>query len=496
MKHRESELGPENLRAYQWRALKFVIDNLFSALFLDLGLGKTIAVLSAVKHFFYKKKLTKPVLLIAPLRVIKSVWRQEALKWSHTRKLTFSLVHGSAKQRMQALARPAHVYLVNPEGVKWLIEYYTRLARGNSDRFKVLWPFEMLVVDESTMFKTGATQRFKALKKVLPLFARRVILTGTPAPNSLMQLWSQMFIVDLGARLGTTFTGFRDRFFQQADYMGYSYELREGAKEYIDNLLRKVVLRLEDKDWLDLPPLVKAYINVDLPPAAMDMYEKFEKEMFLELDTAEVEAMHAASLTNRCHQIANGAIYALDKETADKDWYPLHDAKLEAVKEYIEEIGNERAIIAYTFKHDLARLQSILPDVPVLTPKNTERIVDEWVEGKHQFVFAHPQSAGHGINNLQVNCRRVLFFSIPWSGEAYVQLIGRVGPARRTGERDATIVHHVVANRTVDHAIIEALERKSTTQRALLDALKTYRANRQTMVEDADEATPEPVPFG
>lgn len=472
------QLTPENLRSYQWRTLKFVIDHPFCALFIGMGMGKTISILSAIKHLFHKDRLSGPVLVVAPIRVIRGVWRQEAMKWSHTRKLTFSLVHGSAKARMVALTKPAHIYLINPEGVKWIIEYYVRLARGNMDRFKVLWPFKMLVVDESTFFKDGSTLRFKALKRALPLFERRVILTGTPTPNSLLQLWSQMFLVDMGARLGMTFNGFRDRFFEQKDYSGYSFGLKNGAKEYIDRLLRPIVIALHDADWLELPPLVIGHIRVDLPERAQKMYEDFEKDMFLELETAEVEAMHAATLTQRCHQLANGAIYALDKDTAVKDWYVIHDAKVEALKEYIEELNGERAIITYTFKHDLARIRAVLPDAPVMGPTNTETIVNEWMEGKHQFVLIHPQSGGHGVNNLQVGCKRVLFFSLPWSGEHNAQLIARVGPARRTGEKEPTIVHYIVANRTVDEAILMALERKETSQRELLEALRQYRATK------------------
>lgn len=475
----KSQLGPDKLRAYQWRALRFVIDNMFCALFIDMGLGKTISTLSAIKHLFHKKKVTGPVLVIAPIRVIRGVWRQEAVKWSHTRTLTFSLVHGSPKERMQALTRNAHVYLINPEGVKWLIEYYVRLAKGNKERFVKLWPFEMLVVDESTFFKDGHTQRFKALRKVLPLFKRRVILTGTPAPNSLLQIWAQMFIVDMGASLGDTFPGFRDRFFQKADYMGYHYELREGARDYMDRVLRPIVLRLEDKDWLELPPLVKAIIKVELPPAAMALYEKFEEEMFLEIENSEVEALNAATLTGRCHQIANGAIYALDKDSGAKDWHVIHDAKIEALQEYVEELEGERAIIAFTFKHDLARLRAALPDAPILGSNNTEKVIEEWAAGKHQFVLIHPQSGGHGVNNLQIGCRRVLFFSIPWSGEHHDQLIARVGPARRTGEKEATIVHYIVAQRTVDEAIVTALDRKAAGQRELLNALKAYHLDKE-----------------
>jgi SNF2 family DNA or RNA helicase len=288
-----------------------------------------------------------------------------------------------------------------------------------------------------------------------------------------------MYIVDLGERLGMTFTGFRDRFFEKADYMGYSYQLRPGAQQYIERLLRPVVLRLEDKDWLELPPLVTNYIHIELPTAAMEVYERFEKEMFLELETAEVEALNAATLTNRCHQIANGAIYAFDKEEGTKDWYPIHDAKIKALMEYVEELEGQRAIIAFTFKHDLARIRAVLPDVPLLGPKNTPTIVNEWKKGKHQFVLAHPQSAGHGVNDLQTDCRRVLFFSLPWSGEHYAQLIARVGPARRAGEKLPTVVDHLVAKKTIDEAIISALERKAKGQTALLESLKDYRLRKQ-----------------
>ena len=479
MKLTPVKLKPKNLRVYQWRALKFVINVKCCALFIDMGLGKTISTLSAVKHLFYSNKLTKPVLLIAPIRVIHGVWRQESTKWSHTSSITFSLVHGGAKQRMAALTKPAHVYMINFEGVKWLVDYYMRLARGDTKRFEEQWPFGMLVVDESTFFKEAGTQRFKALRKTLKLFERRVILTGTPTPNSLLQLWAQMYIVDLGERLGATFSWFKDRFFEKQDYMGYSYALRPGAKEYIERLLKPVVLRLQDSDWLELPPLVKNTIHVELPEPARKIYDQFEKEMFLELETAEVEALNAATLTNRCHQLANGAIYALDKEEGTKDWYPIHDAKIDALKEYIEELEGQRAIIAFTFRHDLARIRSVLPNVPLLGPKNTPTVVEEWKKGQHQFVLAHPQSAGHGVNDLQTDCRRILFFSVPWSGEHYAQLIARVGPARRSGEKEPTVVDHIVAKGTIDEAIMLAQDRKARGQSELLDALREYVTSKE-----------------
>lgn len=474
------QLTSKNLREYQWKLFRFIIENPHVALLVDMGLGKSISVLSAIKHLFHKGELTKPVLVIAPIRVIYSVWRQEAIKWKHTESLTFSLVHGGAKQRMEALSRPAHIYLINPEGVAWLIAYYMRLSRHKLEVFNRKWPFQMLVVDESTFFKQHTTQRFKALRKALPLFERRVIMTGTPTPNSLLQLWAQMFIVDMGEALLPTFTDFRDRFFEKQDYMGYNFKLRDGAKSEINKRLRNTTIRLQDSDWLQLPPLVKQHVKVSLPTRAMDMYEKFEKEMFLELESAEVEALSAASLTQRCQQIANGAIYALDKETSAKDWHVVHDAKIDALKELLDELGEARCIISYTFKHDLARLQALLPEVPVMGPKNTEQLVQEWMAGKHQYVFIHPQSGSHGVNNLQVNCRRVVFFSVPWSGEHHDQLVARVGPARRNGEKEPTIVHYLVAQKTIDEAIAAALERKAAGQADLLNALKDYREEKES----------------
>lgn len=470
-------LGPKNLRQYQWRAIKFIIEHPLCALFIDMGLGKTISVLSAIKALFHKGQLdaSRAVLVIAPIRVIHMVWRQEALKWAHTRSLTFSLIHGSQKIRQQALAKRAHIYLVNPEGVKWLIEYIEKIATKRKVEFAEVWPFQMLVVDESTAFKDGSTIRFRYLRKILRLCERRLIMTGTPTPNSLLQLWAQMFIVDIGERLGDVFINFRERFFEQTDYAGYSYRLREESKAVINRLLRGIVLRLQDSDWLQMPKLVKNRVVVELPENARRLYKLLEEEMFFELDTSSVEALNAATLTGRCHQMANGAIYAIDNESEAKVWEVIHEEKIKALEELLDEIG-ERALITYTFKHDLIRLRTAFPDIPTMGKgKAGQQTMEEWKAGKHHAMFIHPQSASHGLNDLQINCRHVIFFSIPWSNEHHDQVIGRIGPARRTGEKEPTVAHYVMADDTVDEAIVTGLENRGEGQAGFLRALRDYR---------------------
>lgn len=460
-------LTPANLRKYQWKAFWFLVRRKFAALFLDMGLGKTVIVLSAIKHLKHKGRLTKPVLIVAPIRVIYSVWAQEALKWSHTRGLTFSLVHGSPAKRQAALNVPADIYLINPQGVVWLLDLL------NNDRVKKNWPFSWLVIDESSKFKAPGTQRFKKLRHFIGLFERRTILTGTPTPNHMLELWAQMFIVDAGARLGTAHGRFKQRFFYQADREGFTYVLRQGASRYIQNLIGDVTLRMDAEDYLDILPTTYNRIYVELPPHVREMYRRFEAEMFLELAKGDVEALSAATLSMRCHQLANGAIYSIDREDEQKIWEPVHDVKLEALQEVVEETGSP-VIVVYNFKHDLERLRALYPDAPVLgNPKTIERTIKEWQQDKHEVVLAHPNSAAHGLDGLQHGSgHTIVFFSLTWSREQHDQLIKRIAGARATKR---TMVHYIAMRGTVDEAILLAGERKDTSQRGLLNALKEYK---------------------
>lgn len=467
------------MREYQWKAFWFIVRNKLAALFLDMGLGKTIIVLSAIKHLKHKRQLTKPVLIVAPIRVMYNVWRQEAHKWRHTRSLTFSIVHGNVKQRMHALNVPADIYLINPQGLVWL------LTLLDNDNAKANWPFGWLIIDESSMFKSAGTKRFTKLRHRVEYFERRTILTGTPTPNSLLEIWAQIFILDAGARLGTAFTRFKERFFYQADHQGYDFQARRGASQYITRLIRDIVLRMDAEDYIkDMPPTSFNTVWVNLPADARRIYDELEEEMFVELAAGDVEALNAASLSGRCHQLANGAIYSIERGTEQKIWEPVHDAKIEALKEILAETSTP-VIVAYHFKHDYHRLKAAFPDAPSLQGKrDLTDIIEAWQRGDIPVLLAHPASAGYGLDGLQHGPGHTLiYFSLTWSREQYEQLLKRIAGARAT---KPIMVHHIAARQTVDEAILLSGESKDTTQAGLLNSLREYRDGRVRQEADED----------
>jgi len=474
-------LTPKNLRKYQWKAIRFALKRLFCALFMDMGLGKTVSVLSVLKALIHHGKLDKPVLLIGPIRVIYTVWAQEAAVWSHTRKLTFSIVHGNVRQRLAALDMPADVYLINPENIVWLLTLLKTNKAVND------WPFGALVVDESSMFKSAGTKRFGKLRHFIHLFKRRIILSGTPTPNSLLEIWTQMFIVDGGERLGTSFNRFKDRFFTTEDpddpgnaYADYPRLVpRRGSEEYIYDLIGDVALSMEADDYLELPETIVNPVHVNLPDEAKAIYDRFEREMFLEMDQGDVTALNAAVLSMKCQQISNGAIYTVERETGAKIWEHIHDAKLNALEEILYETGTP-VLVAYYFKHDLARLLKRYPNAPFFKAARDDKLEREWNEGKHRIAFAHPASAAHGMNLQYGPGHTIAFFSLTWSYERYKQLIARIGLARAQRK---VMVHHIIGHGTVDHAIMDAMQHKAHGNRALMNALKEYRNVRQTSAQ-------------
>lgn len=465
-------LSLKDFRAYQEEALQFILERPCAGLFLDMGLGKTIVTLTAVRELIRAKR-AKHFLLVGPIRPIEQVWRQECRLWEHTQKVRIQLVRGSPKQRDAQLREPAHIHMINPENVAWLIEWMKMYG----------CPFDGLIVDESSMFKNSTTQRWKNLKLALHMFNIRIILTGTPRPNSLSDLWAQVYLLDRGERLGTSFYRFRDRFFE-SDYMGYTYEPRPGADERVHQLISDIVLRMDAKDHLDIPPLISNVVTVELGAKAMAMYQKFEKEMLLQLSDANViEALNPAALSMRCHQIANGAIYNMDKwgQRINWDFTVIHDDKLDALQEIIDETG-EPVMVAYQFKHDLARLRQRYPAAPFLggdQEQSTEQIIRECVAGKHPVLLVHPRSASHGINDLEKAFNTIVFFSLTWSLEQHDQLIARIGGARAASHGRPTVVHYIHAKETVDEAILASVETKDRGQRATLDALRSYSQKRR-----------------
>ncbi len=433
---------------YQSRAIDFLIATQSGALFLDPGLGKTSITLSALDRLFNSFDIAR-VLVVAPLRVVKSVWKQEGSKWDHLREISFSMIVGNADQRMVALSQKADVYLINYENLPWLLD------NGCFD-------FDVVVFDEATKMKSPKSKRFKKFRRVLPDVDRVWLLTGSPASNGLLDIWGLAFLLDRGERLGKTFSGFRDRYFM-SDYHGYNWTLREGADEKIYDKLSDLCLTLSAKDYLDLPERVDNVIKVELSPWNRRTYEALERDFLAEIEEETIEVLHAAALTNKLLQFANGAVYTDDQGA----WSEVHDAKLEALSEIVDGASGAPILVAYNYKTDLERLLKRFPKAQTLG-KDTKQI-EAWNRGEIPILLAHPASAGHGLN-LQAGGNVIVWFGLNWSLELYQQFNARL---HRQGQDRPVIVHHLVTSDTVDETVMAALDRKDTTQRALLNALKS-----------------------
>lgn len=457
----------DQLRGYQRRAVSFITKKRrYAALFIDMGLGKTVISLTAIVDLLRSGEISS-VLVVAPIRVMQGVWRQEAREWQHTRGLKFSIVHGPLAKRIKALEQPAHVHIINPEGVKWLKQFY-----GSRK-----WPWDMLVVDESVMFSDPNTKRFKALRAGLRHFKRRIILTGKPTPRSLVQLWAQMFLVDRGYSLGQRFTEFKEQHFYKSGYMGYKLLPKENAEHEIVESMSPRVVRLDARDWLELPEVINNYVWVDLPPNIMTLYREFEQAMFFEWleDLEEVEASTTAVVSQKCRQIAGGAIYTADIETGERKWRPLHDAKIEAIKEVVASLQGEPALVSYQFKHDLERLRVALPEAKVFDKNNVERIIAKWNKRMYPQLLVHPKNAAHGLN-LQKGGHNIITFNPTFSYDQHSQLIGRLA---RSGQANSHVVNHMIlARNTVDEIIVDAIEEKGETADRVNNAFKRYYDRR------------------
>lgn len=442
-------LSRHNLHNYQLRALSFIKAQKRCGLFLDMGLGKTSTALTAIADLIEERKVKK-VLVIAPLRVANSVWHTEAAKWYHLRSLRFSICTGTQTARLAALRAKADVYVINRENIPWLVKTCTALGG---------WPFKMVVVDESSSFKNAASQRFKALKKASPVVDYMVLLTGTPSPNGLMDVWAQHFLIDFGKALGRTITGFRERFFLK-DYWGHSYTIKIGAAETIHGLLEPTTMSMAAADYLELPDRVDVIEWVEHSPQFMKEYELFEKNMFAQLpDGEEVEALTASTLAGKLLQWCNGATY-----TQDGQWSHLSDAKLDALEELAE--GDENLLVAYNFKFDLVNLQKRFPKAVVLG--KDPKTIDDWNAGKIKMLLAHPASASMGLN-LQQGGNVIVWYGLTWALENYLQFNARL---HRQGQGKPVRIIHLVAKGCLDERVIEVLGDKDATQKSLLRALQ------------------------
>ena len=444
----------DNLHDYQNRAVKFILDNKRVFLMLQMGLGKTVSTLTAVSDLLDSFS-TNRVLVVAPLRVANSVWHSEAKNWQHTSHLKVVRATGTEKQRISALTVSSDIVCINRENIKWLVEYY-----GKD------WPFDCVVIDESSSFKNQSSQRFKALKKVLPAVEYMILLTGTPSPNGLMDLWPQCYLIDQGKSLGKTMTNYKKRFFE-SDYMGYKFTPRQGSDEKIHELIKPFTLSMKAEDYLQLPQRIDSTITVNLPKKVVNDYRDFERELLAEVDGEEIEAVSAAALAGKLLQWCNGAVYTDEK----RNWSTIHDEKIKALEEIVE-CNDEPILLAYNFKSDLARIKKAFPDAVELD-KSTETI-DKWNRGEIKLLLAHPASAGHGLN-LQKGGSLAVWFGLNWSLELYQQFNARL---YRQGQTKPTRIVHIVAtaddgkHKFLDERVIDVLQLKDATQDKLLQAVK------------------------
>ena len=439
---------------YQEAAIQWILDRPASGLFLSMGMGKTPITLTAIEELIYNRLEVERVLVIAPLRVAQDTWVKEAAKWDHLNHLRIARMTGTQRERIAALESEADVYVINRENVVWLTEYLGAHY----------WPFDMVVIDELSSFKSPSARRFRALRRKLGSIRRIVGLTGTPAPNGLIDLWSQVYLLDRGERLGRTLTSYRNTYFRPDRMNGhlvYSYRLLGGAEEAIHNKLSDLCMSLRKEDYLDLPGQIYENVELTPPPALLKKYRAFERERIMEcLDSeGEVVALSAAALTNKLLQFANGAIY--DAEGAAHE---LHSLKLDALEELIEAANGEPVLVFYAFRHDRDRIMARI----ACRELKASADIDAWNRREIPVAIAHPASVGHGLN-LQEGGHIIIWYGLTWSLELYQQANERLN---RPGQTSVCRIYHILLKGTADEMVLEALKSKNTSQSALIEALK------------------------
>lgn len=451
-------LGRDNLHNYQETSVQHIIENPKVGLFLDMGLGKTVSTLTAINELMYEELEIDSVLVIAPKRVAENVWTSEIGKWAHLNHLEISRIIGNEKQRKHALAKKADIHIIGRDNVVWLCGQF-----GGTNL-----PWDMLVIDESSSFKNHKSLRFKALRKVQPSFKRVVILTGTPAPNGLLDLWSQIYLLDRGERLSKFITHYKQDYFYKGGHLYSKHKVRnQETEQLIYDKIGDICISMKAKDYLELPPRMNNFIDIRFPTRLQNRYDEFEREQVLllleEADGKEITAMNAAALSTKLLQFANGAIY--DEE---KDVHEVHKLKLEALEEIVEEAQGKPVLIAYSYKHDVDRILSKLKKYKPRKLKKEQDIVD-WNEGKIQVMVMHPASGGHGLN-LQAGGNIIVWFGQTWSLELYQQFNARLD---RQGQDKPVIVHHLIAKKTLDETVIKAINNKADKQESLMAAIKS-----------------------
>ena len=437
---------------YQTYATKFIEEHPVAAVLLDMGLGKSVITLTAIKNLCLDTFEVQKILVIAPLRVARDTWKAELEKWEHLRCIKYSVAVGTEAERKAALQNPANLYIINRENVGWLIE-----------QSGLPFDYDMVVIDELSSFKSHQAKRFRSLMKVRPTVKRMVGLTGTPSSNGLMDLWAEFRLLDMGKRLGRFITHYRDEFFRPDKRNGqviFSYKPKDGAEEEIYRRISDITISMKSTDFLQMPECVINEVDVSLSNKEMKMYNGLKKDLVLAISNKEIDAVNAGALSNKLSQMANGAVY-----DEDKNYIEIHDRKLDALEDLIEQSNGKPVLVAYWFKHDLERIKKRFTVREIKTSKD----IADWNKGSIPVAVIHPASAGHGLN-IQEGGSTLIWFGLTWSLELYLQTNARLW---RQGQKSKTVViHHIITKGTIDERIMKALRTKETTQDALMDAVK------------------------
>ena len=437
---------------YQQYATDFIIKNPTAAVFLEMGLGKSVIALTAILELCLERFEISRVLVIAPLRVARDTWPAEIQKWDHLKDLTYSVAVGTANERRAALRQKTFVHIINRENVQWLIEDSC-----------IPWQYDMVVIDELSSFKSHQSKRFKSLMRARPGVRRMVGLTGTPSSNGLMDLWSEFRVLDMGKRLGRFITHYREQFFEPDRRNGmqvFSYKPRAGAECEIYRRIGDITISMRSTDYLKMPECVMNTVPVSLDSSEFEIYEEMESKMVTELDGVEIDAVNAAALTGKLCQLANGAIYTPDGNTVF-----FHERKLEALEDLIEGANGKPVLVAYWYKHDLARIQERFK---VRELKSSKDITD-WNAGKIPVAVIHPASAGHGLN-LQAGGSTLIWFGLTWSLKLYQQTNARLW--RQGQQAETVVIHHIITRGTVDEDVMQSLSEKDRSQASLMRAVR------------------------
>ncbi len=440
-----------NPHEYQNYATNFILEHPVAAVLLEMGLGKSVITLTAIYELMLNRFEVEKVLVIAPLRVARDTWPAEIEKWEHLRGLTYSVAIGTEAERIAALKRPAHLYLINRENVDWLIT-----------KSHLPFDYDMVVIDELSSFKSYAAKRFKSLLKVRPRVKRMVGLTGTPSGNGLMDLWAEFRVLDMGQRLGRYITHYRNNFFvpdKRNQQMIFSYKPKPGAEDAIYKLISDITISMKSADFLKMPECIINEVPVALSEKEWSVYQALKEDMVVDLKTEEIDAVNAAALSGKLLQMANGAVYNEEKEVIR-----IHDRKLDALEDLIEGANGKPVLVAYWYNHDLQRIKQRFSVREIKTSQD----IKDWNNGEIPVAVIHPASAGHGLN-IQFGGSTIIWFGLTWSLELYQQTNARLW---RQGQNDTVVIHHIIAKDTIDEDVMVALRKKEKIQSALIDSVK------------------------